>query len=149
MLEIKKADLEDIGKICSFIHKLAEYEKMTEECIVSEAELERLLFIEKLLHAVIVYNNGVPVGYSTYLYMVSTFKGKKILYIEDIFVRETERGAGVGKALIQELETIAKENDCIKMEWKCLNWNKTAQKFYDNFGGEGDSEWLTYIKKIY
>lgn len=149
MIEVKKAELKDIKYICGFTHDLAEYEKMSEACIISETELEKLIFKERLLHAVIAYNNGVPVGFSSYLYMVSTFKGKKILYIEDIYVKTTERGAGAGKALINTLEEIAKENDCINMEWKCLKWNKTAQQFYDNSCGKCDDEWLTYFKKIF
>lgn len=148
MVEIKDAEVQDLDKVCSFIHELAEYEKLSEDCIISETELGELMFTEQLLHALIIYDDGKAVGFATYLYMISTFKAKKILYIEDLFVRKTERGAGFGKALIEKLETDAKESDCAGMEWKCLKWNKPSQKFYEKFGGKCDCERLTYFKEI-
>lgn len=75
---------------------------------------------------------------------LATFSGKRVLYIEDIYVEENFRGNGLGRKLFDEIISTAKELECIKIEWKCLSWNTPAQKFYHSIGGSADPEWLTY-----
>lgn len=75
--------------------------------------------------AVLAYTGGAPgtgkaVGLSIYFFTFSTWTGKAGLYLEDLFVDESMRGQGVGKALFQYLGKRAKELDCPRMDWVVL-----------------------------
>lgn len=148
MLHITKAQEQDLQIIYDFIYELAEYEEKGDSCIITLEELSKLMFQDRILHGIIAYQNEEIAGFATYFYMASTFKGKKILYMEDLFIREQYRGRGIGKELTNTIFNIAKQENCSGMEWKCLKWNQSAKKFYHEFGGIMDEEWDTYFKNI-
>ena len=47
--------------------------------------------------------NGEAVGFAVWFLNFSTFSGKSGLYLEDLFVRPSYRGKGIGKALMIHL----------------------------------------------
>ena len=149
MYTVKKADIEQLWKTAAeFVRELAVYEDLEDICISTPEDIIGL-FKDNILQALIVFDdNGEPAGLLTYFYMVSTFKGKKVIYIDDLFIREKHRGHSLGKVLINNLETIARNADCCKMEWKCLVWNKPAQGFYEALGGKKDEGNYTYYKEL-
>jgi GNAT superfamily N-acetyltransferase len=79
---------------------------------------------------VIAYDQDQPIAFALYHYNYSTFKGKKGLYLEDLFVKEAHRGKGVGNQLFDYLRKKAKDENCGRMEWVCLDWNQNAIDFY-------------------
>lgn len=142
---IRKATVADSALIAQFIRELAIYEKLEHELKVTPEILERTMFAEQpRAFAIIAQSNGEPVGFALYFFNFSTFLGKPGLYIEDIFVRETARGQGIGKKLFTELCSIAVQQDCGRMEWWALNWNKPAIDFYLGLGAEAMDEWTVY-----
>jgi hypothetical protein len=48
------------------------------------------------------------------------------------------------KALFCEVARIAKERNCGRMEWTCLNWNTPSINFYLSMGAVPMDEWTTY-----
>ncbi|MBS0624472.1 MAG: GNAT family N-acetyltransferase [Verrucomicrobia bacterium] len=75
------------------------------------------------------------VGYALYSYGFSANKGTPFLYIDDLYVKESERGQGIGKALLDRLAELALENGCCRMEWHAFDWNEKAIDFYQHLGG--------------
>ena len=57
-------------------------------------------------------------------------KNAKILYVEKIVVDKKCQRQGVGTLLIQEMNKIAKELKCNRMELSCWSFNKEAIEFY-------------------
>lgn len=145
-LLLRKATGSDSATIAAYLKKLAEFEKLSEYCNVTESQIRGLLNEENGLNALIAENNGVPIGImSYYFYKIATFSGKHILYIEDIFIDPEYRRCGVGRMMFDRIKEIGIERHCSRLEWKCLNWNTSAQNFYEEIGGKCDSdEWLTY-----
>lgn len=45
---------------------------------------------------------------------------------------------------IQELAAIAVERKCGRLEWWCLDWNKSSIDFYLSLGAEPMSDWTVY-----
>lgn len=140
----------DAELIISYLKKLAEYEKMDGICNITPPELIKLINEENGLHAVIAEQDGVPVGMMTwYTYKIATFTGRRVFYIEDVFIEDGKRGCGIGTALFAEAKRLAEEIGCTKLEWKCLDWNTSAQKFYEKIGGKiSDGGWLTYTMEL-
>ena len=58
----------------------------------------------------------------------------KILYVEKIVVDKKCQRQGVGTLLMQEMNKIAKELKCNRMELSCWIFNKKAIEFYESCG---------------
>lgn len=140
----------DAELIVDYLKRLAEYEKMGDICNITPAALIKLMNEENGLRAVIAEQNGVPVGMMTwYTYKIATFSGRRVFYIEDVFIEDGKRGGGIGTALFGEAKRLANELGCARLEWKCLDWNTSAQKFYEKLGAElSGTEWLTYTLNL-
>ena len=69
---------------------------------------------------------------------------EKDYYLEDLFVLPEHRGKGYGKALLQRLAAIAKEEGCGRFEWWCLDWNQPSIDFYKKMGAIPMDEWTVY-----
>lgn len=141
---------DDAELIVDCLKRLAEYEKMGDVCNITPAALIKLMNEENGLRAVIAEQNGAPVGMMTwYTYKIATFSGRRVFYIEDVFIEEDCRGCGIGTALFGEAKRLANELGCALLEWKCLDWNTSAQKFYEKLGAElSGTEWLTYTLNL-
>lgn len=145
-ITLRKGTDADAELIIGYLKKLAEYEKLSESCNITAEKLIGLMREENGLRVVIAEQDGVPAGMMTwYTYKIATFSGRRVFYIEDVFIDDSKRGGGIGTALFAEAKRLAEELDCARLEWKCLDWNKSAQKFYDKIGGNiSDDGWLTY-----
>lgn len=141
---IRAAKREDSQAILAFIKGIAEYEKMSDEVEGSVRDIERTIFDEHQAEVIIGEEDGVPVGFALYFYNYSTFKARRGLYLEDLFVFPQMRGKGYGKALLLELVKIAGDKGCGRMEWCCLDWNTPSIEFYKSLGAVPMDIWTTY-----
>lgn len=145
IFNIKPATLNDVPLILSFIKELAEYENLLSEVVATEEILKQTLFCENPTAKVIIgYWNQTPVSFALYFYNFSTFLGKPGIYIEDLFVKPEMRGKGLGKKMLAYLATKAKQENCGRLEWWVLDWNKTAIEFYERLDAKPMSEWTVY-----
>ncbi len=140
---LKHASEEDVPLILAFIKHLAEYEKLSNEVVVTEELLNTYLFGEKKTAEVVLgYEEDKPVGFALYFYNFSTFLGKPGIYLEDLFVLEEYRGNGYGKHLLLYLAKLAKDKNCGRLEWAVLDWNQPAIDFYESLGAKQLDEWI-------
>lgn len=149
-ITLRKATDADAALIVLCLKKLAEFEKLGDVCNITENALIKLMNEENGLRAVIAERDGVPAGMMTwYTYKIATFSGRRVFYIEDVFIEEDCRGGGIGTALFSEAKRLAKELDCARLEWKCLDWNTPARRFYEKLNAElSGAEWLTYTLNL-
>lgn len=143
-MEFRFAQKQDTALILSFIQKLADYEKMSDEVFATEELLEEWIFDKNKAEVIFVLANNQEVGMALFFHNFSTFVGKAGIYLEDIFVLEAHRGQGYGKALFKKLAEIAVERNCGRLEWACLNWNQPSIDFYMALGAQRMNEWNVY-----
>lgn len=141
---IRPAERRDAAVIDGFIRGIAEYEKMLDQVEGTAEDIERTMFDEHQAYALIGEENGIPVGFALYFFNYSTFRCRRGLYLEDLFVLPEHRGKGYGKRLLLALVRIAREKACGRMEWTCLNWNTPSIRFYESLGAVPMSEWTTW-----
>ena len=140
---IKEATRAELPYIFDFIKKLADYEKLSHELVVTEASLEQYFFGEqKVAYVLLAWQEKKAVGFALYYYNFSSFLGKPGIYLEDLFVLEEERGKGYGKALLVRLAQLAVEQDCGRLEWVVLDWNEPSIEFYKSLGAKMLDEWI-------
>lgn len=141
---IRQATEQDVPQILAFIRGLAEYEKMADQVVATEAGLREALFARREAEVLFAEVGGAPVGFALYFHNFSTFLGRKGLYLEDLFVLPAYRGRGYGKALLQHLAEIAVARGCGRMDWWCLDWNRPSIDFYQSLGALPMSDWTTF-----
>lgn len=143
-VKFRSATREDTSLILDFIKGLAEYEKMLDEVVADEATLEHWLFDLQKAEVIFALEGETEVGFALFFHNFSTFLGRAGIYLEDLFVKPEYRGKGYGKALLKKLAAIAVERGCGRLEWWCLDWNKSSIDFYKSLGAMAMDEWTTY-----
>ena len=138
---MRDARPDDTGLLLSLIRELADFERLTHECVADKVLLRRFLFDEPRAHAIVAEWKGEPAGFALYFYNFSTFVGRPGLYLEDLFVRPEFRRNGIAKAVFRYLARKAVEEGCGRMEWSVLNWNENAIAFYRSLGAKPMDEW--------
>ncbi|RYC58795.1 hypothetical protein CHU98_g7423 [Xylaria longipes] len=83
-----------------------------------------------------------PAGMALYFYNYSTWRAKAGIYLEDLFVRQTERKKGYGKKLLVELAKEVVAMDGGRLDWSVLKWNEPSIKFYESIGANATNEWV-------
>ena len=61
-------------------------------------------------------------------------KDAKILWIEEIGVKEGRKKEGIGKLLMEKAKEIAKKEKCERLELNCWCFNTNAIAFYEKIG---------------
>jgi GNAT superfamily N-acetyltransferase len=144
-VRIETATVHDVPLLLSLIRALAEYERMSDAVVATEARLRDALFgTNPSAEAAIARVERDAVGFALWHQNYSTFLAKPGLYLEDLFVLPDWRGRGVGAALLGHLARIALERDYGRMEWSVLNWNEPAIGFYRRIGAKPMDEWTVY-----
>lgn len=146
MTSIRKATPEDADTLVELILELAAYEKLLDEAEPSADLLREHLSAEALTgcEALIAETErDTAIGFALFFHNYSTFLTNAGLHVEDLFVKSTYRGEGIGFALFQRLAQIAQERGCRRMDWAVLDWNTDAIEFYEDLGAESLDDWTT------
>jgi GNAT superfamily N-acetyltransferase len=132
----------DEHALFGLVQALARFEKLEHTVSGSAEALARHLFGERpAAEAILAEEGGVAVGYALFFPTYSTFLTKRGLYLEDLFVLESHRRKGVGRALLTEVKRLAQTRGLGRLEWSVLDWNASAIAFYEGFGATVHAEW--------
>jgi GNAT superfamily N-acetyltransferase len=141
MLLIRAGAVSDVPLLLRFFRELAEYELRPDAVVISEETLIRDGFGAKpKFRSLIAEWDGEAIGYALFFGFYSSWKGSGI-FLEDLFVRETYRGRGIGRAILSEVARIARQEGSYGIRWEVLGWNESAIRFYKSLGAEFFDEW--------
>lgn len=143
-LTFRKATVDDIELIVSYIKKIAEYEKMSDEVQTKAEDVKKWMFERNVTQCDFLLEDDKVIGFVLYFFNYSTFTGKAGLYIEDLFIDQEYRSKGYGKQTFIHLANYALEQGCARMEWVCLKWNEPSIAFYRKLGAVSMDEWHTF-----
>lgn len=144
-IQLRSAQPDDVALILGLIHELAVYEKLSDQAVATPQDLHTHLFGPRPVAEVLIGElDGEAQGFALFFPNFSTFLGKPGIYLEDLYVREHVRSAGLGKALLARLAQLAVERGCGRLEWSVLDWNEPALGFYRRLGARAQDDWTTY-----
>jgi len=147
---VRQARKEDMPQVLELIKELAVFEKEPETVVeVTLEELQQAGFSENpQFTCFVVDNDGKILGMALVYFRFSTWKGKTI-HLEDLIVRQQERGKGIGMMLYKRVMEFAKEENVKRVNWVVLDWNTDAIRFYEKTGAEVLDDWrLVEFNKI-
>jgi GNAT superfamily N-acetyltransferase len=141
-LTIRPARPGEAALVLQFVRELAEYEKLLHECVATETMIDAAMFgATPRVSCDFAEWDGEVVGFALWLLNFSTFSGRSGLYLEDLFVRPSHRGKGIGKALMIHLARKCIENGWGHFQWSVLDWNTPSIDFYKSLGAVMLDEW--------
>ena len=147
-INIRPATTDDVALVMQFIKGLAEYEKLADEVVATEANMYESLFgpnaNAEAVFACHIDSSPQEIGCAVFTQHYSTYSGRSSLYLEDLFVLSEWRSHGVGHELIAYGAGLAKSRGYPRMEWSVLDWNEQAIGFYEKLGATRVEGWLTY-----
>ena len=110
------------------------------EPVESSTELlwNRLTKVEPEIQGLVAVSNGEIVGIAHFHYQLSTWTHTFHCYLEDLYVKEAERGRGAATALISEVKKSAIEHKCSELFWITKESNHVARKLYDKVAKQSD-----------
>jgi GNAT superfamily N-acetyltransferase len=91
----------------------------------------RFFDADEPVHAVIAEIDGRIAGLAHYLFHRSTILREPICYMQDLFTTDTQRGRGIGRALIARVYAEAARAGCRRVYWQTHESNDTAMRLYD------------------
>ena len=139
---IRAATAADVGAMHALMYELAEFEKLTHLFTGTADGLADALFgTRPAAEALVAEDAGRIVGYALFFHNYSTFLSRRGLYLEDLYVQPSQRGTGLGTAMLRALAAIAVERGCARFEWTVLDWNTPAIGFYEKLGATVLPDW--------
>ncbi len=142
---IRDAQPDDVGLLLGLFLELATYERLEHLMEATEERIATALFGERpAAEALIAEVDGRTAGYAVFFPTFSTFLAIQGMWLEDLFVRPEERGAGVGRALLAAVASRTRERGGERLEWSALDWNELALGFYRGIGAQQMNEWITH-----
>ncbi|MES2667640.1 MAG: GNAT family N-acetyltransferase [Pseudomonadota bacterium] len=100
---------------------------------ITDFTWKRLMDPSSPLNARLAFLGNVAVGFAIHQNHPSTWVMGDDCYLEDLFVAPAARGAGVGRALIEDLMVLARGRGWQRLYWNTDHGNHAARRLYDSF----------------
>jgi GNAT superfamily N-acetyltransferase len=89
------------------------------------------------------FDGEEPLGFGCFYRHKSSLSATDVVLMNDLYVSESARGKGTGRALIDAGLELARNSGASHLSWATAPDNHTAQRLYDSTGAE-KSTWLEY-----
>ena len=139
---IRKATREDMPQVLELIKELAAYENASDQVEITISDLEEEGFDKGSFTCFVADVEGKLEGMALTYFRFSTWKGRTV-HLEDLIVRKSMRGTGLGGALYKTVVQFGKDNGVRRIEWVVSEGNKNAIQFYENSGADIKRNWYT------
>ena len=138
---IRPAKIEDLPYVLELIQELADFEKEPQEVEITLNTLEEDGFgAHAKFHCFVADVDEKIVGMALVYPRYSTWKGT-VLHLEDLIVKASKRGRGIGSQLLDAVVRYGKELQVKRISWEVLEWNTPAIDFYESKGANVMRDW--------
>lgn len=135
---IRKLTVTDLPRLVQMCASHAEYEKATYDGTGKKEALQALIFADDpRLFCHVVEADHRLVGYFSYTFDVSTWNAGKFLYLDCLYLEPSYRGLKIGDRVFELLLEIARQNNCVNIQWQTPAFNEKAIRFYNRIGATG------------
>ena len=126
---IRRAEPGDEAELTAMIHELAEFERASDECVVTETQMRTALFGETpTVHGHIAEVDGKAAAARCGSCNFSTWDGVAGIYLEDLFVRPQFRRHGLARALLATLARECVDNGYTGCRGRCWTGTSTPSR---------------------
>jgi ribosomal protein S18 acetylase RimI-like enzyme len=130
IVDVRRATPEDAETVLTMVREIAALEGDASD-VVSDLPVWTAMLARPDVVVLIADRDGRPAGYVSAVRKLHLWYGTDILALDDLFVREGYRDAGVGRLLMRELAALA---DGMLIRGEVQEDNVAAQRFYRRLG---------------
>lgn len=132
-VSIQRAGTADAQTIMEMVREIASHEGQLQHLSVTTERWAQMLARPDVV-VLIASRDGAPVGYVSSVRRIHLWSEKDILALDDLYVREAARDAGVGRRLMAALAAGYAAPDQLTITWGVEPDNEAAQRFYRRLG---------------
>ena len=88
----------------------------------------------RVQNALVAELDGPAVGLVHYIYHAHNWRVEDVCYLQDLYAKESVRGQGIGRALIEAVYAAADANGTPNVYWMTQDFNANARLLYDRIG---------------
>jgi GNAT superfamily N-acetyltransferase len=129
----QSADAQLLAPLCA-AHAIFERQPF---CADGHPERLQTALASGLLHAWLLVQGGVAVGYASATLDFATLSAQRFAHLDCLYLQPAARGQGGGQALLHAVQAFAESQGCAELQWQTPAWNHRAIRFYDRLGGTG------------
>jgi ribosomal protein S18 acetylase RimI-like enzyme len=140
-IDFKNAAMSDLETLMAFMRELYESDQIPFDDD-ARAALEKLLSDDSLGRVWLICSEGEAVGYLVLTLGYSLeFRGRDA-FIDELYIRESHRGRGLGKRAIKFIEEACRALGVQALHLEVQRANTAAQAFYRRAGFEDHDRYL-------
>lgn len=102
------------------------------DAAITDFTWARLMSSDQALKARLAVENAHVLGFAIHQHHASTWVLGNDCYLEDLFVAQSARGLGIGRALIADLKALAASRGWQRLYWLTDQGNTRARELYDS-----------------
>ena len=133
MVEIRSATPQDQTAFLNLWQQYLAFYKVDLAPQVTTATWARLMDPTSPVKARLAVLDGQVQGFAIHMHHPSTWVATADCYLEDLFVTDTARGTGLGRALLDDLITLARAKGWSRLYWHTNEGNSRARALYDQY----------------
>ncbi|MCB5201553.1 GNAT family N-acetyltransferase [Neorhizobium sp. T786] len=107
--------------------------ELTLDPAITDATWAKAMSDRSAIFMRVAESDGSVVGFTLSLTHEGTWISNLDCYLEDLFVDEAARGKGAGRALLDDLVALCRQNGWSRLYWHTAENNKAARKLYDSY----------------
>lgn len=135
----------DVPHLLVLMRELAAFEDYLADFAVDEDALQQRAFGPAAQCQIFVSEaDGDLLGYAVALLVPYTYDLRPTARLKELYVREGQRSAGTGRALLAEVARWALVQGAGRLHWDVLAGNARAEAFYRRQGGQPVAKWIAY-----
>ena len=138
---LRAATANDAPLIVEMLRELAIYEKVPENGFGLTQDMVLRDMFGAACHCDLAFEGEQAAGIVTWFWTYKSFRGRRGLYLEDLYVKPQFRGRGLGRRFLLDLAGRARAAGG-HMEWQVLDWNAPAITFYESLGARLVPQWV-------
>ena len=146
-IDIRVAQKEDAEALAKLMQELLTFYGMPlkdQRSYMVNAFKKEAFQTESGLKIFVALNEDNHAGFLAFSEIFALASCQQSIFIQDLFVKRSARGLGIGQALMKFLILHAKQNDISQIDWTADNWNSKAIRFYEKIGPLFKSEKIFY-----
>ncbi|TWD74783.1 ribosomal protein S18 acetylase RimI-like enzyme [Kribbella amoyensis] len=130
--KIRQAGPADAAMVRTMVVELADHQDEGRFVTSTEDDWRTALGRDDVI-VLVAEGNDSPAGYVSALRRAHLWTGRDILALDDLYVREAHRDAGLGRTLMLELARLASP-DNLTITWGLRLENEAGARFYNRLG---------------
>ncbi len=142
IISSKIATLADVDLIVSFMRELYEHDHLPFDGTAARLAMEKILQDHSLGRVWLIYDGEQAIGYIVLTLGYSLEYHGRDAFVDEIYLRASHRGKGIGTQIIQFVEGACRELEVQALHLEVERANLKAQAFYHKVGFEDHDRYL-------